>query len=176
MNPQFEQRVNENLETATYNPNIVIKPSPQSQINRNFNRKLILLFVFAIVCFAIIIIVRGVLLQNPAVFDNSSIIGQILNPNGATGLDNLAITQAQGIINDFTGKLKNEYQDLPVINSRVLLLKTANSSTIGKLQNDGSFSKIVDISCGYPPLLFHGEFLSRNLIHRLHQLYLAVAL
>lgn len=145
MNPQFEQKVNESLERSTYNPNIVIKPSPQTQINRSFNRKLILIFVFAIACFSSIIIIRGVLLQNPAIFDNSGIIGQILNPNGVTGLDGLEITEAQSIINDFTNGLKYEYQELPQSDSRVLLLKSSNASTIGILQNDGNFQKTSDI-------------------------------
>jgi len=146
MNPQFEQKVNESLETATYNTNVVIQPSPQSKINRNFNRKMILIFVGAIICFASLIIIRGILLQNPASFDNNSIIGQILNPNGVTGLDGLDITEAQSIINDFTASLKDEYQQLPASDARSLLLKTSTSSSIGTLKNDGTFIKNSEIS------------------------------
>lgn len=145
MNPQFEQKVNESLEKANYNPDITIKPSPQTQINRSFNRKLILIFVFAIACFASLIIIRGVLLQNPAIFDNTGIIGKILNPNGATSLDDLEISEAQSIINDFTNGLKNEYQALPDSDSRTLLVKTANSSILGNLQSNGNFQKTAEI-------------------------------
>ena len=145
MNPQFEQKVNQTLETATYDPNIVIKPSPQQQINRDFNRKLILIVVCAMICFALLIIIRGVLLQNPALYNNSAIIRQILNPNDATGLDGLELTEAQAVLNDFTSKLVNEYQELPSSDSRILLLKSEKSSTIGKLLKNGNFSKVAEI-------------------------------
>lgn len=146
MNPQFEQKVNQSLETATYDSNIVVQPSPKQQINKDFNRKLILIVVSAIMCFAVLIIIRGVLLQNPALYDNSSIIGQILNPNDATGLDGLELTEAQAILNDFTGNLKNEYQDMPTDESRTLLLKTNELSVIGNLQKDGKFNKVAEIN------------------------------
>lgn len=145
MNQQFEQNVNTSLEKAEYNPNITVQPSPQQKINRSFNRKLILLFTGAVICFALMIIIRGVLLQNPALYDNSSIIGQILNPNGATGLDGLDLTEAQTIVNDFTNNLKEEYQMLPNNEYRTLVFKTNNSSIIGNLQYDGSFKEVKKI-------------------------------
>ncbi len=145
MNPQFEQKVNQTLETATFDPNITVKPSPKQQINRDFNRKLIFIVVGAVFCFAILIIIRGVLLQNPALYQNNSIIGQILNPNDATGLDGLELTEAQAILTDFTSSLTNEYQDLPSSDSRSLLLKTDQSSVIGSLQKDGKFNKIAEV-------------------------------
>jgi hypothetical protein len=146
MNPEFEQKVNSSIEQQN---NQVVAPLPvtssSSKINRDFNRKLAFIFIGAIVCFALLIIVRGVLLQNPATFDNNSIIGQILNPNGVTGLNGLELTQAQSIINDFTSKVKREYQEQPTAESRILLASTDSTSVIGELNKNGKYNKILEI-------------------------------
>lgn len=148
MNPEFEQKVSTSFEQSLS----AIQPQPPVAANqavpvksRKASKKIIAALVIILMCCAVFIILRAVFLQNPPMFDNNSIIGKILNPNGVTELNGLEITQAQSIINDFTKTLKQEYQDLPSSEDRTLLIKTSNSSIVGKLNKAGAFSKLSEI-------------------------------
>lgn len=150
MNPEFEQKVNNSIEQTVIPLAQPIAGVPLSSgvgLKKSRSaKKLLILLLFCFIGFAFLLILRAIFLQNPPLFDNNSLIGQILNPNTVTSLNGLELSKAESVINDFTKNLKSEFQPIPNLKTRTLIAYTSNSTVIGNLDSSGSFSKVAEIA------------------------------
>lgn len=96
-------------------------------------------------------------MQNPLIFDNSSIIGRLINSNNETPLPDFNITKAQGAINNFTNNLKSEFQSMSEGDSQILLAYRDGQSILGKLRSNGEFEQIAQISKEIEIFRFYNE-------------------
>lgn len=164
MNPDFEQKVNNSLDvkypTAVNTVGLNNISASAAQRKKLDKRLLLIPFVLIIVCFALILILRGFFLQNPPEFNNDSIldtIGRVFDTNPATKLNSLTLTQAETIINNFTDTLTEEFQPIPNNDFRYLQLEAGPNTTISKFNKDETLQQIAFINSPIEIFRFYNE-------------------